>query len=848
MVILQNPAFELQWGEHEAPPGHFIARERSAAEMAATWLPARQSRSFAPPNANDIAAFPPLQQGSDGKFVMGRTISFAGAAAAGGPAAERPHSARQPGGVRRERSEPVRRPSSARRQTTSASAGPPVSRRSSDAGSSGGASSAASASATPPQTSPPSRRSTPSYEFHHLPVTPPATTTPPPATTPPTAATPPPPAAARRVSSEADYVALADGDVDDVCEWISAMGLGAYVPSFRQHCVNGKLLRSLSEEEMETELGIASRMHRRRLQVELDALRAAAPPPAPGPVRQPSEPAQWEWRLEEVRDSLELKQVREHVERSIRLRDEERTESVRVSRVERVHNEKLRYRFNHTASSLLEPRENRAVPPQGGYFHGTTLEGAHGICAHGFDDRRWNGGKYGRGQYLSADASRAAPRKYTQESNMLLLVEAVLGRPWHLPARESRKELAYADVRAAGYDSVAVTESEEVVVYLRYQAMPRYLIHFERVEQTPGGPGRALGGAVGGFAGGFRLHDGRYALPPACPTLSWAEPRSEAYDHQRSRPVFLKLVRAETSAREKAALAAVGAAFAPELYGSFAHLDGEVLVMEMAHPAAPGERASLESICRRRRASHGGSLDALGAAAAHAGGADADAHAVLFGGGGGGGGGGDTRFAAGGADDGDGEESGAADCAMMLAAIGKRVLQVVAAVHAAGWVHCDVKPEHFMRFGKIGEWKLVDFGSAHRAGERADHVAHSKRYCPPEVATAMVRGNGRAAMCVAPSLDVWASALVLYELFHGAPLLPADVDYTAIVGGVRLPAASLTDAQLRLLQGALAPDAAGGRRRSICSRSTSSGRRRTRSSASASRSPPSSPTRAATSS
>ena len=233
-------------------------------------------------------------------------------------------------------------------------------------------------------------------------------------------------------------------------------------------------------------------------------------------MRQPSEPAQWEWRLEEVRDSLELKQVREHVERSIRLRDEERTESVRVSRVERVHNEKLRYRFNHTASSLLEPRENRAVPPQGGYFHGTTLEGAHGICAHGFDDRRWNGGKYGRGQYLSADASRAAPRKYTQESNMLLLVEAVLGRPWHLPARESRKELAYADVRAAGYDSVAVTESEEVVVYLRYQAMPRYLIHFERVEQTPGGPGRALGGAVGGFAGGFRLHDGRYALPPAC--------------------------------------------------------------------------------------------------------------------------------------------------------------------------------------------------------------------------------------------------------------------------------------------------------------------------------------------
>ena len=77
--------------------------------------------------------------------------------------------------------------------------------------------------------------------------------------------------------------------------------------------------------------------------------------------------------------------------------------------------------------------------------------------------------------------------------------------------------------------------------------------------------GRALGGAVGGFAGGFRLHDGRYAA--ARVSDAQAELRSEAYDHQRSRLVFLKLVRAETSAREKAALAAVGAAFAPELYG-----------------------------------------------------------------------------------------------------------------------------------------------------------------------------------------------------------------------------------------------------------------------------------------
>ena len=329
--------------------------------------------------------------------------------------------------------------------------------------------------------------------------------------------------------------------------------------------------------------------------------------------------------------------------------------------------------------------------------------------------------------------------------------------------------------------------------------MPRYLIHFERVEQTPGGPGRALGGAVGGFAGGFRLHDGRYALPPACPTPRGPSRAARRTTTSDRAPSFSARPRRDVGAREGGA-AAVGAAFAPELYGSFAHLDGEVLC-EMAHPAAPGERASLESIVaaaaparrqprrwrrrrprrrrRRRRARRTLWRRRRRRRRRHAlrGGrrrrrrrrgerrrrlrddASCDREARAAGGGGGARGG-------------------------------------------LGALRREARALHALR----QDWRVEArrLWSAHRAGERADHVAHSKRYCPPEVATAMMRGNGRAD--VRRAVARRGQRRLFYELFHGAPLLPADVDYTAIVGGVRPPAASLTDA-IRLLQGA-APDAA----------------------------------------
>ena len=68
---------------------------------------------------------------------------------------------------------------------------------------------------------------------------------------------------------------------------------------------------------------------------------------------------------------------------------------------------------------------------------------------------------------------------------MLLLVEAVLGRPWHLRCGEARRDLTAEVVRACEHDSVTVPDSDEIVVYLRHQAVPRYVILFERQDYPP---------------------------------------------------------------------------------------------------------------------------------------------------------------------------------------------------------------------------------------------------------------------------------------------------------------------------------------------------------------------------
>ena len=48
--------------------------------------------------------------------------------------------------------------------------------------------------------------------------------------------------------------------------------------------------------------------------------------------------------------------------------------------------------------------------------------------------------------------------------------------------------------------------------------------------------------------------------------------------------------------------------------------------------------------------------------------------------------------------------------------IARKLCQCVDRVHQLDYVHCDLKPQHFLRFKE--EWKLIDFGSAKRTGTR----------------------------------------------------------------------------------------------------------------------------------
>ncbi|MFB7878098.1 serine/threonine-protein kinase [Nocardia sp. NPDC056064] len=117
--------------------------------------------------------------------------------------------------------------------------------------------------------------------------------------------------------------------------------------------------------------------------------------------------------------------------------------------------------------------------------------------------------------------------------------------------------------------------------------------------------------------------------------------------------------------------------------------------------------------------------------------------------------------------------------AVEVAQIGAQVADALAAAHAAGIVHRDIKPGNILvadRGASVGLAKLSDFGISRGAGDTGDEpdgvITGTPAYLPPEVA----RGATPT-----PASDVFSLGATLYTALEGQPPFGFDDDENDVV-------------------------------------------------------------------
>src|SRR4051794_6700408 len=112
-----------------------------------------------------------------------------------------------------------------------------------------------------------------------------------------------------------------------------------------------------------------------------------------------------------------------------------------------------------------------------------------------------------------------------------------------------------------------------------------------------------------------------------------------------------------------------------------------------------------------------------------------------------------------------------------VAAIGAQVADGLAAAHARGTVHRDVKPGNVLIAGDVA--KISDFGIARTAGDpqltRSGLVMGTPLYFSPELA----RGADPT-----PAADVWALGATLYSAVEGEPPIADRGNALATLGAI----------------------------------------------------------------
>ena len=100
----------------------------------------------------------------------------------------------------------------------------------------------------------------------------------------------------------------------------------------------------------------------------------------------------------------------------------------------------------------------------------------------------------------------------------------------------------------------------------------------------------------------------------------------------------------------------------------------------------------------------------------------------------------------------------------VVAALGQQLLAALRAVHAAGVVHCDVKPANLL-IGGDGHLVLIDFGIAD--ADRNPHPSRRNGYIigsPTYMAPELIRGEAPR-----PPVDPWSLGATLDAAVEGRP-------------------------------------------------------------------------------